>query len=113
MNTVRHLRDRRAFLLTASVIGFLLVNIPFLYIATFEAEIYREAMENVLALIFIGEAFLLMFLMAYLISRLGYRNPGWLLFVVFSLVGSLAFSIPFFLYLHSREGTDEQGVPRG
>ncbi|MDX9760142.1 MAG: hypothetical protein RBU27_13365 [Bacteroidota bacterium] len=56
MNTLRHLRDRRAFLLTASVLGVLLVNIPFLYIATFEMEIYREAMANSLALIFIGEA---------------------------------------------------------
>lgn len=113
MKTMNPLQGRGTFLLAASIIGFLLVNIPFLYIAVFEAEIYREAMGNVLALIFIGEAFLLMFLMAYLISRLGYRKPGWLLFIVFSLVGSLAFSLPFFLYLHSREGTDEQDVPRG
>jgi hypothetical protein len=99
---MNNLENIRKLLLAVSIIGFLSINIPFLYIFAFEREIYREAMGNPLALVFISEAFLLMFLIAFLIYRIGYKRPGWLGFIIFSILGSLAFSIPFFLYLHSK-----------
>jgi len=97
-----NLESIRKLLLVMSFFGFVLINIPFLYIFIFEREIYQEAMNNPLALVFMSEAFILMFLIAFLIHQLGYRKPGWLGFIVFSILGSLAFSIPFFLFLHSK-----------
>ena len=104
---MRQIKSIRGILLGTAIAGFLFINIPFLYFAVLEREVYTEAMRNGMALVFMGEAFLLMFLIAFLISRLGLQKPGWLLFIVFSVLGSLAFSIPFFLYLHSREGKGE------
>ena len=40
---------------------------------------------------------------AVLIARLGLRRPGWVAFVVLSIVGSLAFSVPAFLLWHLRK----------
>jgi membrane protein implicated in regulation of membrane protease activity len=67
-------------------------------------------MGNGMALVFIGEAFLLMLFLAVLISKLGWQRPGWQFFIVMSLLGSLAFSIPLQLYLRSKsEDCDEDG----
>lgn len=55
-----------------------------------------------MALVLITEAFLLMFLFAWLIHHLKFRSPGWLAFIVMSHVGSMVFSVPAFLYLASR-----------
>jgi len=95
-----HLQRFRPLFLLAAIAGFLLVNVPFLYFVIFRREVYHEAMANGVALVFIGEAFLLMLLFAFLVSRLGLQRPGWILFIVLSLLGSMAFSIPLFLYLH-------------
>ncbi len=93
----------KGFFLVASILGFLLINLPFLYYFSFEKSIYDTAMANPVALVFIAEAFLLMFLFAFLIAKLGWKRPGWVLFIVFSILGSMAFSIPFMLYLHLRK----------
>ena len=100
--TLERLQPIRPLLLSLAILGFLLINCPFLYFVLMERAVYQEAMRNGMALLFMGEAFLLMFLLAFLIHRLGWRNPGWLLFIVMSLVGSLAFSIPLQLYLLTR-----------
>jgi uncharacterized membrane-anchored protein YitT (DUF2179 family) len=104
---MKNLEKIRKSLLAVSIIGFVFINIPFLYISVLEREIYREAMGNPLALVFISEAFLLMFFIAFLIHRKGYKSPGWFAFIVFSILGSLAFSIPFFLYLHAKTKLDQ------
>lgn len=101
------LASLRPLFLLAAIVGFLLVNCPFLYIALFEKETYAAAMKNGLALVFIGEAFLLMLLFAFLIARMGWRKPGWLFFIVMSLLGSLAFSIPLQLYLITKPGREK------
>ena len=54
-------------------------------------------------MLFITEAFLLMLFFAWLIRHLGFRSPGWLAFLIMSLVGSMVFSVPAFLYLVSRK----------
>ncbi|MGE9295925.1 MAG: hypothetical protein ACQKBV_06535 [Puniceicoccales bacterium] len=100
---MQRLYPLRPFLLIASIIGFLTINMPFLYYTLIGREVYSAAMSNGLALVFIAEAFLLLALVAFLIAKLGWKKPGWFAFVVFSLVGSLAFSIPFFLYLHAKQ----------
>lgn len=95
------LTPRRTLILSISVIGFIMINIPFLYFAIFDTATYEAGMSNGFALVFIGEAFLLMLFLAYLIRASGWNKPGWITFIILSIVGSMAFSIPFFLYLIS------------
>jgi len=101
MNTLP-LKSIRPFLLVAAIIGFFAINGPFLYYAILDKDTYAEAMGNGMTLAFMGEAFLLMFFFAFLIFKLGWKRPGWLFFIVMSLLGSLAFSIPLQLYLMSK-----------
>ncbi len=97
----------RPVFLIASLVGLVSVNLPFLYFALIDKAVYRQAMSNGMALAFMGEAFLLTILFAFLIARLGWKSPGWIVFILLSLVGSLAFSVPFYLYLHSKPSGDE------
>jgi len=99
------LQPLRPLLLIAAIAGFFAVNVPFLYFIAFERETYTQAMNNGVALVFVGEAFLLMFFIAFVIAKLGWKNPGWLFFILMSLVGSMAFSVPLQLYLISRPKT--------
>jgi hypothetical protein len=92
----------RPLLLVLSILGFLLINCPFLYFTLMVEGAYAEAMGNGIALVFMGEAFLLLGFFAFLIAKLGGRSPGWLFFVGMSLLGGLAFSIPLQLWLWSR-----------
>jgi len=104
---IKQLTRARPLLLAAAVFGFLAINCPFLYYALIATDVYREAMGNGLALVFIGEAFLLLAFFAVLIARMGWRKPGWIFFVVMSLLGSLAFSIPLQLYLMAKPEAGE------
>ena len=97
------LRPLKGFFLVASIVGFVLINLPFLYYAFIETAVYDAAMANPLALVFMVEAFLLLALFAFLIAKLGWKRPGWGLFIVLSILGSMAFSVPFMLYLHIRK----------
>lgn len=96
------LKPIRPLLLIAAIAGFCVINIPFLYFSLFDRETYAAAMENGIAQVFMGEAFLLMLFIAFIIWKLEIRRPGWLFFIAMSLLGSMAFSIPFQLYLMSR-----------
>ena len=102
---VSNLRPYRGLFLALAIFGFLVINVPFLYFAFIDTMVYDAAMENGVALLLMGEGFILMIFFAFLISRLGWKRPGWILFIVFSLVGSLAFSVPLMLYI--RAGKDE------
>ena len=81
--------------------GFIVINVPFLYFTFLEKAVYDAAMSNGVALVFIGEGFLLMLFFAFVIFKLGWNKPGWLMFIILTLLGSLAFSIPLTLYLQS------------
>lgn len=93
---------KTAFLII-SIFGFTLINLPFLYYAFIDREVYFQAMNNGMALLFMTEAFLLMFFLAFLIAKMKIKKPGWLFFIIMSILGSLAFSIPFQLYLIARK----------
>ena len=101
------LRQIRPLLLVAAVLGFLLINCPFLYYALIATDVYSEGMKNGLALVFVSEAFLLLACFALLIAKMGWKKPGWIFFVCMSMLGSLAFSIPFQLYLMTRPKKSE------
>ena len=97
------LRKYRPVFLVASIVGLLGINLPFLYYALVDRTVYTEAMNNGMALLFIVEAFGLMFFIAFLIAKSGMKKPGWKFFICMSILGSLAFSIPFQLYLATKE----------
>lgn len=70
MNLAR-LQPIRPLLLVLAILGFCLVNLPFLYFAFIERETYAAAMRNGMALVFIGEALALMCFFAFLIAKMG------------------------------------------
>jgi hypothetical protein len=86
-----------------AVFGLLVPNGFFLYHSLVAPTAFHAALSNPVALVFITEAFLLMFLFAWVIHHLGFRSPGGLAFIVMSLLGSMVFSVPAFLYLASRK----------
>jgi len=95
-------RVQERVLLGLALFGLVVPNGVFVYFSLVQPAALRAALANPIALVFIGEAFFLMFLVAWLIHRLGFRSPGWLAFILMSLAGSMVFSIPAFLYLASR-----------
>lgn len=98
MNTDK-LSPLRPLFLIAAIFGFLAINGPFLYFALIDTATYHQAMSNGMALLFISEAFLLMFFLAFIIAKMGWKKPGWIFFIAMSCIGSLAFSIPLQIYL--------------
>lgn len=89
-------------LLALAVSGLIVPNGVFLYYALVTPAAVHAALSNPVSLVFITEAFFLMFLFAWVIRHLGFRSPGWRAFIVMSLLGSMVFSVPAFLYLASR-----------
>jgi hypothetical protein len=89
-------------LLALALFGLFVPNGVFLYCFFATPEVVKAALGNPVALVFMAEAMLLMLLFAWIVPRLGLRSPAWTIFILASLVGSLAFSVPAFLYLASR-----------
>lgn len=100
----KKINSLRPVLLAAAMVGLVGINGPFLYFTLLDRETCLAALGNGMALVFLAEALFLMFLFAVLIAKMGWKKPGWLFFIAMSLLGSLAFSIPFQLYLLSRPG---------
>ena len=92
-----------------SAVGFFGLNGVFLYYALLRPDVVEAAMANPVAIVFMAEAFLLVGLGAWLVHVFGFRRPGWATFVILSIIGSLAFSLPFFLLLHIRKRVDPIG----
>ncbi|GEM_PF-1919554 len=100
MENLDKLSAFKPLLWVLSVVGFFGVNGVFLYYLFFRPGVVDAANANPVSMVFIGEAFLLMFVLAWLIRLFEFEKPGWIGFIVMSIAGSLAFSIPFFLLLH-------------
>lgn len=90
-------------LVLVAAVGFFGLNGVFLFYALARPEVMIDALANPISVVFMLEAFLLMGFLAWLIARTGIRTPSWRLFVVLSLVGSLAFSVPAFVLLLRRK----------
>jgi hypothetical protein len=74
--------------------GFVVPNGLFLYHAATNFGAVRAALTNPISAVFLAEAMFLMLLFAWLLERLGVRRPDGVAFVAWSLLGSLAFSVP-------------------
>ncbi len=102
MRTLTLSSQTRSFLLLLAGLGIVVPNGVFLWCLFADFDLVLAALRNPVALVFIAEAFLVMGLLAWLARRSG-RGPGAGAFIVMSLLGSLAFSVPAWLWLASRE----------
>lgn len=86
-----------------ALFGILIPNGIFLYLSVSNAAAVRASFSNPITLVLWLEAFLLLALFCWLINRLGNPKPGWVVFLILSIVGSLACSVPAFLWLWNRQ----------
>lgn len=105
MDALSRLSPYQPVLWLLSAFGFFGLNGVFLYYALLRPDVMTAAQQNPISLVFIVEAFVMVAFVAWLIAKLDLKRPGWLAFVVMSIIGSLAFSVPFFLLLHIRKRT--------
>lgn len=101
-------RGERLVLWTVAVAGLVGMNGAFLYGMT-QPDVVRQTLENPLALAFVVEAFVLMGVLAWLLTKWGVARLRWPWFVALSLLGSMAFALPVVL-LWSGSRTEEGGA---
>jgi hypothetical protein len=102
----------RRVLWTIALIGLLGPNAVFIYCALFRWHDLPGALRNPVAAAFIFEAFVVMGLLAWLVRRFRIGALSWVGFVVLSLLGGLAFSIPaFLLWRRRKEPIDVPSAP--
>jgi hypothetical protein len=105
MDFVRLFRARRIVLWAVAAASLVGLNGVFLYYAFARPDLLADALANPISLVFILEASVLTAFGAWAVMRAGLRRPGWGAFVVLSVVGSLAFSVPAFVLWHLRART--------
>lgn len=101
-------RGARLVLWTVAVAGLVGMNGAFLYGMT-QPDLVRRTLDNPLALAFVVEAFVLMGVLAWLLTKWGVARLRWPWFVGLSLLGSMAFALPVVL-LWSGGRTEEGGA---
>ena len=87
-------------LLIIALFGLIVPNGIFIYWLFAEFKDFNEVIGNKLAVAFIIDAFLAMFLLAYWFAAKPVGKIRWYWFIVLSLVGGLGFSIPFYWWLN-------------
>jgi hypothetical protein len=93
---------QKIILWCAAAIGLFGINGLFLYSMAVRPWEMKDIQTNWYALAFMLEAFLLLPLFCYLIAIAKFKSPGWKTFLILSLLGSLAFSIPFSILMWNR-----------
>jgi hypothetical protein len=93
----------RFWLWMLAAFGFVAVNGAFMYGVFVRPDILAAAQRNPLSLAFIVEALVLMAALAYLLPKWGVTRLSWGWFVVLSLAGSLALSLPIALLWKGRD----------
>jgi hypothetical protein len=91
------------WLLIVALFGLLVPNGLFIYWLGCEHHGLDDVLGNHLALAFMMEAFVVLFLMAYYFARDPPGNIKWYWFIVLSLIGGLGFGIPFYWWLNKRD----------
>ena len=90
------------FLLLIAIFGLLVPNGIFIYWLLFEFQSLSQILSDKLALGFIIDCFLAMFLLAYWFAVNPIGRVKWYWFIVLSLIGGLGFSLPFYYWLNKR-----------
>jgi hypothetical protein len=91
------------WLLIVALFGLTVPNGIFIYWLFTEFNGVAGVIENKLALAFIIDAFMAMFLLAWWFAAKPIGRVQWYWFVVFSIIGGLGFSIPFYWWLNERK----------
>ena len=89
-------------LLLIAIFGLLVPNGIFIYWLLFEFNSISQILSDKLALGFIIDCFLAMFLLAYWFAVNPIGRVKWYWFIVLSIIGGLGFSLPFYYWLNQR-----------
>ncbi len=82
--------------------GLLVVNNLFLYWQFFEFD-YNLFLSNTIGVALFIEAFMLMLLLAYYFKHHPIGKYKWYWLIIFSLLGSLLFGLPFYYWLNTKD----------
>lgn len=93
---IEYTSRERLLLWIVAAAGFAVVNGGFIY-GLLQREVLEQALTNPVAVAFMIEAFLLVGVFAYLLTRWGVSRLSWWWFVLLSLLGSMAFALPVVL----------------
>ena len=106
MKSISLSKNESTVLLALACVGLIIPNGIFLYYFFADTVTFNAAIANPVAVVFISEAFFLMFLVAWLLHRTGTNRLKPVLFIILSLLGSMAFSIPLAIKLIFRDGSN-------
>jgi hypothetical protein len=95
-------KSERLLLILAAVAGLFGLNGVFVYYAVFRRPELNAVLFHPVGGTLMLEAFLIVALAAVFLARRPIGRWGWKSFVLFSLLGGLAFSIPVILLLNDR-----------
>lgn len=95
-------RHERFWLVVLALFGFVGLNGAFLYGMFARPDAVADAMANPVALAFMLEAFVLVGVLAYLLTRWGLTRLHWGWFVALSVAGGIAFALPVVLLWSQR-----------
>ena len=91
-----------------SAIGLFGINGLLLFATIFRLEQVIEVYNNLYGMVFIIESFVLLPLLYFITAVEKIKSPDWKGFMILSLQGSLAFSIPFSILYWSRDKDEQQ-----
>lgn len=111
MPTLEAFRPHVPALWALALLGLLGLNGAFVYGVLTQPEGLALALTNPVAAAFVLEAFVMTAFGAWALARLGYRRPGPGAFVLLSLLGGLAFSVPLFVVLQLRKREPARAQP--
>jgi hypothetical protein len=86
-----------------ALLGLIAPNVFLLHWLFYEYDGLTHVLHNNLALAFIIDALIAMTLLAYSFATQPIGKIKWYWFVVLSLAGGMAFSIPFYWWLNKRQ----------
>jgi uncharacterized membrane protein YhaH (DUF805 family) len=102
MGEISYSQRERFWLWCLALFGFVAVNGAFFYGMLFQPEALANALANPIALAFMLEAFVLLGVFAYLLTKWGVSRLHWGWFVFLWFLGSMAFALPVVLLWQRR-----------
>ncbi len=94
-------RERIGFVILAAV-GLVGINGVFLWAVLTRTDALLDSLSNPIAAVFIAEAFLLLGLLTYLLTRWKVISIHWAWFIALALLGSILFALPVALLWSER-----------